>query len=117
MKRKDFLRRMRNRRRGDQVELREPEQRRKIDWRTLRVDLPAQGSAQQAIAVGNVELVASGVRLTPEQPCWVRGYRYWTEEDGRARAEFQYRPDPDESAAPPGAMSLTVGEVWEPAAA
>ncbi len=114
MKRKDFLRRMRNRRHGDQLELRQPERRRAIDWRTLRVDLPAEGSAEQEIAVGSVQLAATGIRLTPAEPCWVRGYRFWKEDDGRARAEFQYRPVLDESPAPPGSVALATGEAWEP---
>ena len=41
MKRKDFLRRMRSRRRQDQaIQEREPERRRATDWRTLRLQLP-----------------------------------------------------------------------------
>ena len=116
MKRKDFLTKMRNRRRGDRIELREPEKRRAIDWRTLRVELPAEGEAEgaQEMAVGVVGLLPTGIRLTPGQACWVRGYRFWHDDEGRGRAEFQYRPVEDDSTPPPGATALAVDEVWQP---
>ena len=116
MKRKDFLTRMRNRRRGDQLELRTSDKRRAIDWRTLRVDLPVAGaeSATQDLAVGSVELFAGGIRLRPTQPCWVRGYRIWSDDAGAGRAEFQYRPVDDGAAPPPGATAIAADEPWEP---
>jgi hypothetical protein len=116
MKRKDFLTRMRNRRRGDQLELREPERRRAIDWRTLRVELPPDGGPEgsQEIALGQLTLLSTGVRLQPNQPCWVRGYRKWTDDDGLGRAEFQYRPVEGDSNPPPGATAVAAEEVWQP---
>ncbi len=116
MKRKDFLTRMRNRRRGDQLELRTSEQRRAIDWRTLRVELPASGeeTATQALAVGSVEMFDGGIRLRPTQPCWVRGYRLWGDDAGVSRAEFQYRPVEEGAAPPPGSTAIGTDEVWEP---
>ena len=116
MKRKDFLRKMRNRRRRDELELREPERRRAIDWRTLRVELPEAGAAgaEQPLSVGVVELLPDGIRLRPERPCWVRGYRLWHDDVGQARAEFQYRPVEEDAAAPPGATALKAGEAWQP---
>jgi len=117
MKRKDFLRRMRSRRRGDEIQLREPEQRRAIDWRTHRVELPEHDSVRQEIPVGMVELLPTGVRLVPNAACWVRGYRLWRSEEGTARAEFQYRPVPGASAAPPGSVALAAGDTWEPSTA
>ena len=116
MKRKDFLARMRNRRRGDQLELRAPEKRRAIDWRTLRVELPAAGekATTQQLAVGSVELLAAGIRLLSTQPCWVRGYRMWNDDAGIGRAEFQYRPVAEGAVPPPGATAIATDEVWEP---
>ena len=116
MKRKDFLTRMRNRRRGDQLELRTPEKRRAIDWRTLRVELPAAGeeTTTQELVVGSVELLSGGIRLLTTQPCWVRGYRLWSDDDGVSRAEFQYRPVDEGAAPPPGAMAIATDEVWTP---
>ncbi len=118
MKRKDFLRRMRSRRRRDELELREPERRRAIDWRTLRVELPADGdpSGQQALSIGTIDLLADGIRLLPTDPCWVRGYRVWRDSDDQGRAEFQYRPVAADSEPPPGATALRAGEVWTPGA-
>ena len=117
MKRKDFLRRMRNRRRGDELELREPERRRAIDWRTLRVELPANfdSGAQQALAIGTIDLLPAGIRLHPAEACWVRGYRVWQDEEGQGRAEFQYRPVSPDSEPPPGAIALNANEEWTPA--
>ena len=116
MKRKDFLRKMRNRRRGDaELERREPERRRAIDWRTLRVELPAEGEIEQPMAVGVLELRHAGLRLRPTQTCWVRGYRRWEEDDGSARAEFQYRPAEDGRDPPHGATAVATEETWEPA--
>jgi hypothetical protein len=119
MKRRDFLTRMRNRRRGDQLDLREPEARRATDWRTLRVELPAvaDDDATTPIAVGSVDLLSDGIRLEPSGPCWVRGYRMWHDEDGTARAEFQYRPVDAGAVPPPGAVALGAGETWQPASA
>ena len=116
MKRKDFLTRMRNRRRGDQLELRTSDTRRAIDWRTLRVELPSAGeeTAKQDLAIGSLELFASGIRLLPTQPCWVRGYRIWRDDAGVGRAEFQYRPVDEGSAPPPGSTALATDEAWEP---
>lgn len=118
MKRKDFLTKMRNRRRGDQLELRQPEARRAIDWRTLRVDLPASGepSDEQSLLPGIVTRLHDGIRLNPTQACWVRGYRVWKTEAGQARAEFQYRPAEDDSKPPPGSVALAAAELWEPTA-
>jgi hypothetical protein len=115
MKRKDFLTRMRNRRRGDQLELRAPEKRRAVDWRTLRVELPTAGGDTAALdtAVGSMELLAGGIRLRPNQPCWVRGYRQWNE-GGTGRAEFQYRLAEEDATPPPGATAIAKDEVWEP---
>jgi hypothetical protein len=116
MKRKDFLRKMRNRRFGE-VQQREPERRRAVDWRTLRVDLPADGETEQreAIPVGSVTRLASGIRLEADSACWVRGYRIWEAEDGGRRAEFQYRPNEDGDPAPPGAEAIDAGQSWQPA--
>lgn len=114
MKRKDFLNKMRNRRRGDALELREPERRRAIDWRTLRVELPAAGEILQQLPVGEVILTPDGLALRASEPCWVRGYRMWLSDDGGARAECQYRPAETGEAAPPGAAALAVGETWTP---
>ena len=116
MKRKDFLTRMRNRRRGDQLELRTSDNRRAIDWRTLRVELPVSGAdaATQDLAIGAVELFVGGIRLTPTQPCWVRGYRIWNDDTGVGRAEFQYRPVEEGAVPPPGATAIATDEVWEP---
>lgn len=118
MKRKDFLRTMRNRRRRDQLELREPERRRAADWRTLRVDLPADGeeAAAQTIQVGSVHLLPAGVRLEATETCWVRGYRVWETDDGQRRAEFQYRSVEEPGAPPPGSSAVNAGESWEPPA-
>jgi hypothetical protein len=115
MKRKDFLRKMRNRRHGE-VEPREPGHRRSIDWRTLRVDLPGAGEPQreEVLAVGTVTLSPTGLGLTVAQPCWIRGYRIWEAESGEHRAEFQYRPNEDGDAAPPGAEALVEGDSWTP---
>lgn len=115
MKRKDFLRKMRNRRFGE-VQQREPERRRAVDWRTLRVELPAaaEPDREEQTPVGSVHLQAAGIRLEAEQACWVRGYRLWETEDGRQRAEFQYRPNDEGEPAPPGAMALAAGSSWEP---
>jgi len=115
MKRKDFLARMRNRRRGDQLELRTPEKRRAIDWRTLRVELPAadDAAATMDMAIGSVRLLIDGIRLRPNQPCWVRGYRIWN--DGETdRAEFQYRLAEEGAVPPPGATAIDTDEVWQP---
>ncbi|NKB89277.1 MAG: hypothetical protein GKS06_13750 [Acidobacteria bacterium] len=115
MKRKDFLTRMRNRRRGDQLELRTGDRRRAIDWRTLRVELPDDDNvATQDLAVGTVEMLSSGIRLRPSEPCWVRGYRMWQDDEGRGRAEFQYRPVPEDAAPPPGATAVGLDEIWQP---
>lgn len=115
MKRKDFLARMRNRRRGDRLELRAPEKRRAIDWRTLRVELPAvdDDATGMDVAVGSMELLADGIRLRPNQPCWVRGYRKWNDGDV-GRAEFQYRLVDEGATPPPGAKAIAKDEVWEP---
>lgn len=115
MKRKDFLRKMRNRRFGE-VQEREPERRRAVDWRTVRLELPdADGDpSQESTPAGPVALLATGIRLTAEHPCWVRGYRLWDAESGGRRAEFQYRPNEDGDPAPPGAEALETGSVWAP---
>lgn len=115
MKRKDFLQKMRNRRRGDQLEPRETVRRRAADWRTLRVDLPGDEAGAHEIAVGEVVLLPTGVRLQATEPCWVRGYRMWTTDDGQGRAEFQYRQLEEPGPPPPGAAALSPGDVWEPA--
>lgn len=114
MKRKDFLRKMRDRRRGDQLELREPEQRRAIDWRTLRLDLPAEGSSQLSIPVGEVALTPGGFTVAVSESCWVRGYRCWQTVEGTEKAEFQYRLAEDGVSAPTGAEALAAGDVWQP---
>jgi len=114
MKRKDFLQRVRNRRRDDQLELREPERRRATDWRTLRVDLPDSGERTQELPVGPVTLAPTGLRLDATRPCWVRGYRMWTAEDGQARAELQYKLLDEPAPAPPGSTALDSGESWRP---
>jgi hypothetical protein len=116
MKRKDFLTRMRNRRRGDQLELRTGASRRAIDWRTLRVELPDEPDtgANQELAVGSVELLADGIRLRPTQPCWVRGYRIWRDDDGVGRAEFQYKLADAGATPPPGSIALAADADWQP---
>ena len=115
MKRKDFLTRMRNRRRGDQLELRSGDRRRAIDWRTLRVELPdGDESSSQDMAVGTVELLSTGIVLRPSEPCWVRGYRMWRDDAGQGRAEFQYRPVPEDASPPPGATAVGTDETWQP---
>jgi len=115
MKRKDFLTRMRNRRRGDQLELRAPEKRRAIDWRTLRVELPAAGEEAGTLdmAIGSIELLVDGIRLRPNQPCWVRGYRTWRD-DGMGRAEFQYRLADEGATPPPGSTAVATDGIWKP---
>ena len=116
MKRNDFLRKMRDRRRGGEIEERKPEQRRAVDWRTLRIDL-AQSNTEQAeaeeTAVGLLHKLTDGVRLEVTQPCWVRGYRVY-ESEGAKRAEFQYRPAEDGSEPPPGSTGLEAGATWQP---
>ena len=109
---------MRNRRRRDELELREPERRRAIDWRTLRLELPddADSSGQQALSIGTIDLLPAGIRLRPTEACWVRGYRVWRDDDGQGRAEFQYRLVAGDSEPPPGAEALGVEEEWAPAA-
>ena len=70
MKRKDFLRKMKDRRRGGAIEERQPEKRRQVDWRTLRVDLPAEGAelpSAEEIPVGALLRLATGVRLEVKQ--------------------------------------------------
>lgn len=114
MKRKDFLNKMRNRRRGDQLELREPERRRAIDWRTLRVELPASGESRQQLPVGEVTVFPQGIAVHAGEPCWVRGFRMWLTASGDGRAEFQYRPAEPDEAAPPGATALAAGDIWTP---
>ncbi len=116
MKRKDFLRKMKDRRRGGALEERQPEKRRKVDWRTLRVDLPAAGEPppeSEQMPVGTLVRLPGGVRLEASRPCWVRGYRRY-ESDGTERAEFQYRPAEPGSEPPPGSTGLRAGESWEP---
>lgn len=116
MKRKDFLRKMGDRRRGGAIEERHPEVRRKVDWRTLRVDLPGPDDPlpeAEATAVGLLYRRPGGVRLDATRPCWARGYRLY-ETDGQQRAEFQYRPVEPGSEPPPGAAALTPGSRWEP---
>lgn len=116
MKRKDFLRKMRQRRRHDQeLEKREPERRRRADWRTVHLDLPPEGdTAEQPTAVGIIELRPDGIRLRPQEPCWVRGYRRWRGDEGEGKAEFQYRIVEEGAEPPPGAVALDEGEPWEP---
>ena len=116
MKRKDFLRKMKDRRRGGTLEERQPEQRRKIDWRTVRENLPSEGTeppAPQSMPVGELHLMPSGVRLEASSPCWVRGYRLY-DAGGTLRAEFQYRPADPDSEPPPGSTALRAGKSWEP---
>jgi hypothetical protein len=116
MKRKDFLRKMKDRRRGGTLEERQPEKRRKVDWRTIREDLPGDGDPSpppREMPVGELHLLPTGVRLQATAPCWVRGYRLYDAE-GVKRAEFQYRPAETDSEAPPGAVALAPGESWEP---
>lgn len=116
MKRKDFLRKMKDRQRGGTLEAREPEKRRKVDWRTLRESLPAAGEevpAAQSMPVGRLHRLPGGVRLEASSACWVRGYRLF-ETDGIRRAEFQYRPAEPDSEPPPGSTGLQAGEIWEP---
>jgi len=116
MKRKDFLRKMRDRRRGGEIEERQPEKRRAVDWRTLRVDLAlseAQEAAPEETAVGLLHALTDGVRLEATHPCWVRGYRVY-EAEGTKRAEFQYRPVEGGSDPPPGSTALETGDIWQP---
>lgn len=116
MKRKDFLRKMKDRRRRGAVEERQPEQRRKVDWRTIRESLPAADAPLPApieMPVGELHLLPSGVRLDASSACWVRGYRVY-EGDAGVRAEFQYRPAVADSEPPPGAAAVDPGESWEP---
>ena len=116
MKRKDFLRKMKDRRRGGAVEERQPEKRRKVDWRTLRVDLPEPAEdlpEPESTPVGNLSRLPGGVRLDATHACWVRGYRLYEGEGGR-RAEFQYRPAEPDSEPPPGSTGLSAGDRWEP---
>ena len=116
MKRKDFLRKMKDRRRGGTLEERQPEKRRKVDWRTLRVELPGPEEklpAAEPMPVGALHRMPKGIRLKASSTCWVRGYRRY-EVEGVPRAEFQYRPVEIDSEAPPGSVSLKPGESWEP---
>ena len=116
MKRKDFLRKMRDRRRGGAVEERRPEKRRKVDWRTLRVDLPGRAEPPpepEETPVGSLYRLPRGVRLEATHSCWVRGYRLY-EAEGSRRAEFQYRPAESDSEPPPGSTGLSAGDHWEP---
>ncbi len=116
MKRKDFLRKMKDRRRGGVVEERQPDKRREVDWRTLRVDLPEEGTEgpePEQMPVGTLFRLAGGVRLEASRACWVRGYRRFEVDDVR-RAEFQYRPAETDSEPPPGATGLKAGESWQP---
>lgn len=116
MKRKDFLRKMKDRRRGGTLEERQPEKRRKVDWRTLRVHLPGPEEklpAAEPMPVGALHRMPKGIRLEASSTCWVRGYRRY-EVEGVPRAEFQYRPVEIDSEAPPGSVSLKPGESWEP---
>jgi len=116
MKRKDFLRKMKKRRRGDEIEKREPGKHRKVDWRTLRVDLPEpeESSDDESLPVGTLQLLPGGIRLEATAACWVRGYRFWTDDEGVSRAEFQYRPVETGSQPPPGSTGLEAGDTWEP---
>ncbi len=107
---------MKDRRRGGTVEERQPEKRRKVDWRTLRENLPAAGEelpTAQTLPVGQLHRLPGGVRLDASSPCWVRGYRLY-DADGITRAEFQYRPAEPDSDPPPGSIGLQAGETWEP---
>ena len=114
MKRKDFLRKMKDRRRGGAVEERQPDKRRQVDWRTLRVDLPDDGESEaETMPVGTLSRLPGGVRLNVTSACWVRGYRLY-ELDGSHKAEFQYRPAGQASEAPPGSIGLETGDTWEP---
>ncbi len=116
MKRKDFLRKMKDRRRGGGVEERQPEKRRKVDWRTLRVDLPAaddEPPEAEEMPVGKLFRLPDGVRLEASRACWVRGYRRYAADEG-LRAEFQYRPSDPDSEPPPGSTGLKAGESWQP---
>ena len=116
MKRKDFLRKMKDRRRGGTLEERQPEKRRKVDWRTLRVELPGPEEklpAAEPMPVGTLHRMPKGIRLEASSTGWVRGYRRY-EVEGVPRAEFQYRPVEIDSEAPPGSVSLKPGESWEP---
>jgi len=66
MKRKDFLRKMKDRRRGGTLEERQPEQRRKVDWRTIREILPAGDAPLPppvAMPVGELDLLPGAVGL------------------------------------------------------
>ncbi len=117
MKRKDFLRKRRDRVRGGGLEERQPEIRRRVDWRTLRVDLPAPDEdppEPESTPVGSLFRLPDGVRLEVAEPCWVRGYRSY-EVDGVRRAEFQYRPASAGSEPPPGSAGLNAGDTWQPA--
>lgn len=118
MKRKDFLRRMRSRRRQDPgIQEREPERRRATDWRTLRLELPQNGEARVEhtdILIGKVQVSSGGIVLKASSPCWVRGYRRYTADSGLACAEFQYRPLNEPAEPPPGATALEPGERWQP---
>ena len=116
MKRKDFLRKMKDRRRGGAVEERQPEKRRQVDWRTLRVDLPGGDETAlepEQMPVGALFRLPGGVRLEASRACWVRGYRRFETDDAQ-RAEFQYRPAEPDSEPPPGSTGLKAGESWEP---
>ena len=98
MKRKDFLRKMKDRRRGGTLEERQPEKRRKVDWRTLRIDLPASDEklpAAELIPVGTLHRLPTGIRLEASSICWVRlasssgrgrtsGY-WWSARGGRTK--------------------------------
>ena len=120
MKRKDFLRKMRQRRRrDDDIEQRQPERRRAVDWRTLRIELPkreegAEPARARSLPVGDVILLPGEVRLQATDACWVRGYRCWVADDGETRAEFQYRAVQPDNEPPPGATALKPGETWSP---
>ena len=113
MKRKTFLRRMRDHRRGDrELELRDSEQRRRVDWRTLRVELPDDGEVEQQVAVGVVLLRPENVELRASESCWVRGYRRWENNEGEGRAEFQYRLAQNGNEPPPGSTSVEADGAW-----
>ncbi len=116
MKRKDFLRKTKDRRRGGTFAERQPDKRRKADWRTVRVDLPGadeQRPAAEPMPVGFLYRLPTGVRLEASSTCWVRGFRRY-EVEGTTRAEFQYRPADPDSEAPTGSVGLKAGESWEP---
>jgi len=116
VKRKDFLRKMKDRRRGGTLEERQPDKRRMVDWRTLRVDLPEAGDVPpnpEETPVGELFRLPGGVRLEAARPCWVRGYRLF-EAEGTHRAEFQYRPVDPDSEPPPGSTGLNAGDHWNP---